>query len=197
MQTSNRETAAERQQSLQDALWEVQSIERRCEKVQGKFPPESSQGSLLKNRLRAIRVAERLLEAASPERGALVVLYRALQTMWRSHRGKTGESAFLASDLDIASMCRAIDAREVVDERAVASGIKIFEELGFARVTGFDDGRRIEMSENPGHMALTSSVRYLEGLRARLAFTTFRSWALDASARDMLSRIAHPITPAN
>lgn len=64
MRTSNRETAAERQQSLQDALWEVQSIERRCEKVQGKFPPESSQGSLLKNRLRAIRVAERLLEAA-------------------------------------------------------------------------------------------------------------------------------------
>ena len=146
---------------------------------------------------RDARINERLLEAASPERGELVVLYRALQTMWRSHRGKTGESSFLASDLDIASMCRAIDAREVVDERAVASGIKIFEELGFARVTGFDDGRRIEMSENPGHMALTSSVRYLEGLRARLAFTTFRSWALDASARDMLSRIAHPITPAN
>ena len=145
---------------------------------------------------RDARINEHLLEAAAPERGELIVIYRALQTMWRSHRGRTGEGAFSASDLDIASMCRAIDAREQVDERAVASGIRIFEELGFARVTGFEDTRRIEMCENPGHMALTASTRYLEGLRTRWAFTQFRSWALDASARDMLSRIARPITPA-
>lgn len=64
MQTNDRTAAAQCKAPLQEALREVQSIERRCEKVQGKFPPESSQGSLLKNRLRAIRVAERLLEAA-------------------------------------------------------------------------------------------------------------------------------------
>lgn len=64
MQTNDRTAAAQCKESLQEALREVQSIERRCEKVQGKFPPESSQGSLLKNRFRAIRVAERLLEAA-------------------------------------------------------------------------------------------------------------------------------------
>ena len=124
-----------------------------------------------------------------------MTLYRALQTMWRRHRGTTGERTFQASDLDIASMCRAIDARETVDERSVASGIQIFEELGFARVTGIADGRRIEMREQPGHMALTESIRYLEGLRARSAFATFRSWALDASPRDMLNRITRPITP--
>lgn len=64
MQTNDRTAAAQCKESLQKALREVQSIERRCEKVQEKFPLESSQGSLLKNRLRAIRVAERLLEAA-------------------------------------------------------------------------------------------------------------------------------------
>lgn len=63
MQTSNRETAAERQQSLQDALWEVRSIVRRCEKMKGKFPQGSSQDSLLKNRLHAMGVAQLLLEA--------------------------------------------------------------------------------------------------------------------------------------
>lgn len=144
---------------------------------------------------RDARINERLLDAAAPERGELVTLYRALQTMWRRHRGTTGERTFQASDLDIASMCRAIDARETVDERSVASGIQIFEELGFARVTGIADGRRIEMREQPGHMALTESIRYLEGLRARSAFATFRSWALDASPRDMLNRITRPITP--
>ena len=144
---------------------------------------------------RDARINEHLLEAAAPERGELIVIYRALQTMWRSHRGRTGEGAFSASDLDIASMCRAIDAREQVDERAVASGIRIFEELGFARVTGFEDTRRIEMCENPGHMALTASTRYPRGPAHALGVYQFRSWALDASARDMLSRIARPITP--
>ncbi len=144
---------------------------------------------------RDARINERLLEAAAPERSGLVVLYRALQTMWRSHRGKTGEESFTATDVDIAQMCLAIDAREPVDERAVASGIRIFEELGFARVTGHDASRRIEMTDRPGHMALTGSILYLEGLRARAAFAAFRNWALDAPAHDMLARITRPITP--
>ncbi len=144
---------------------------------------------------RDARINERMLDAAAPEREELVTIYRALQTMWRSHRGKTGEASFSATDLDISSMCLAIDARTPVDEHMVESGIAIFEELGFAKVRGFDSARRIEMCESPGHMALTSSTRYLEGLRTRLAFTTFRSWALDAPARDMLARVNRPITP--
>lgn len=61
--------------------------------------------------------------------------------MWRSNRGKTGADSFSASDIDIAQMCLAIDARTPVDERSVASGLGIFEELGFCRVSGFDDTR--------------------------------------------------------
>lgn len=56
--------------------------------------------------------------------------------MWRSNRGKTGDESFSASDIDIAQMCLAIDARTPVDERSVESGLGIFEELGFCRVSG-------------------------------------------------------------
>lgn len=144
---------------------------------------------------RDARINERLLNAAAPERDELVTLYRALQTMWRANRGKTGEQSFSATDRDIADMCLAIDARTPVDERMVESGIAIFEELGFATVKGFDAARRIKMAENPGRMELTSSTRYLEGLRTRLAFDSFCRWALDAPARDMLARVNRPITP--
>ncbi len=144
---------------------------------------------------RDAHINERLLDALAPERGELVTLYRALQTMWRSSRGRTGDADFAASDIDIAQMCLAIDARTPVDERSVTAGLSIFEELGFLHVDGFDDGRRICMAENPGRVELSRSIRYLEGLRARREFSAFRGWALEASASDMLTRINRPITP--
>ena len=144
---------------------------------------------------RDARINERLLDAAAPDRRELVTLYRALQTMWRRHRGGAPTGPLPASDLDIAQMCLAVDARTPVDERAVPSGLAIFEELGFARVTGDDDARAIEMVENPGHVDLNRSILYLEGLHARREFSAFRDWALSASAHDMLTRINRPITP--
>ena len=144
---------------------------------------------------RDARINERLLDALAPGREELVTLYRALQTMWRRAAGGPGPHALDASDLDIAQMCLAIDARTPVDERSIPCGLSIFEELGFVRVTGFDDGRRLEMVENPGRVELSNSIRYLEGLRARVEFSAFRTWALDAPAHDMLSRVNRPITP--
>ena len=144
---------------------------------------------------RDARINERLLDAAAPERGELVTLYRALQTMWRRHRGEASGVPLSASDLDIAQMCLAIDARTPVDERAVPNGLAIFEELGFARVNGDERARQVEMVENPGHVDLDRSIRYLEGIHARMEFSAFRDWALTASARDMLTRVNRPITP--
>ncbi len=88
---------------------------------------------------RDARINERLLDAAAPDRRELVTLYRALQTMWRRHRGGAPTGPLPASDRDIAQMCLAVDARTPVDERAVPSGLAIFEELGFAHVAGDDD----------------------------------------------------------
>ena len=144
---------------------------------------------------RDARINERLLDCYAPERDELVTLYRALQTMWRSNRGKTGDDSFCASDIDIAQMCLAIDARTPVDERSVTSGLGIFEELGFCRVSGLGDTRRIVMAENPGRVQLSRSIRYLEGLRSRMEFSAFRSWALDSCASDMLAKVNRPIVP--
>lgn len=146
---------------------------------------------------RDARINERLLDALAPGRDELVTLYRALQTMWRRELGTSGERGLDATDLDIAQMCLAIDARTPVDERSVPCGLSIFEELGFVRVTGFDGTRRLEMVENPGRVELSNSILYLEGLRARMEFARFRAWALNASAHDMLARVNRPITPRN
>lgn len=145
--------------------------------------------------VRDARINERLLDAAAPDRRELVTLYRALQTMWRRHRGAGTAGPFTANDLDIAQMCLAVDARTPVDERAVPSGLAIFEELGFAHVSGDESSRAIDMVENPGHVDLGRSILYLEGLHARCEFSAFREWALSASAHDMLTRINRPITP--
>lgn len=145
--------------------------------------------------VRDARINERLLDAAAPDRCELVTLYRALQTMWRRHRSASSDAPLAVNDLDIAQMCLAVDARTPVDERAVPSGLAIFEELGFARVGGDGTSRAIEMAENPGHVDLSRSILYLEGLHARREFAAFREWALSASAHDMLARINRPITP--
>ncbi len=144
---------------------------------------------------RDARINERLLDASAPKREELVTLYRALQTMWRANRSRTGETSFSASDLDIAQMCLAIDARSPVEERAVSCGLAVFEELGFARVSSTGAARRIAMSEHPGKVDLASSVRYLEGIHARMEFSAFKGWALTASASDMLNRVNRPIAP--
>ena len=144
---------------------------------------------------RDARINERLLDAAAPGREELVTLYRALQTMWRANRGRTGAGDIDATDLDIAQMCLAIDARSPVEERSVSCGLAVFEELGFAEVEQARGTRTIRMAERPGRVELSRSIRYLEGLRARLEFSDFRDWALAAPASDMLSRINRPITP--
>ena len=144
---------------------------------------------------RDARINERLLDAGAPERDELVTLYRALQTIWRRHRSTTGEVSFSESDLDIAQMCLAVDARTPLDERSIPSGLGIFEELGFVQLSGSGDARRIEMVENPGHMDLANSIRYLEGIHARMEFADFKTWALTAPAHDMLARMNRPITP--
>lgn len=144
---------------------------------------------------RDARINERLLDAAAPQRDELVTLYRALQTMARRQQGLTGERGFTASDIDISQMCLAIDARTPVEERMVPCALSIFEELGFLTISGFDGDRLIEMAKNPGKVDLSQSIRYLEGIRARVEFSAFRGWALSASAHDMLANINRPITP--
>lgn len=142
---------------------------------------------------RDARINERLLTDLAPERSELVVLYRALQTLWHSRDDRAG-GQLTATDAEIASLCTAIDAGAALPERAVPCALGIFEELGFIRIRP-GAVRGIEVVESPGRVDLTQSIRYLEGIRARMAFAAFRSWALSASPRDMLARVNRPIVP--
>ncbi|AEB06723.1 exonuclease RecJ [Coriobacterium glomerans PW2] len=144
---------------------------------------------------RDARINENLLDAAAPPREELAVLYRALQTLRQSGRGGADGVSVRAPDGEIAQMCHAIRSTCRIDERSVDAGISIFEELGLLRVIGFDEHRAIEMGSASVRVELTRSILYLEGLHARLAFSSFMKWALDAPSRDMLARMNRPITP--
>ena len=137
---------------------------------------------------RDVRTGERVLATAAPDRAHLVSLYRALVAL--SRRGPIE----LADD-QIVSAARSADPRCQLDEREVAPGLLVFSELGFCSVTGFGDGRRIEMAPSPARMELTQSACYLEGLHLQEAFAEFCAWVLNARADDLLARVNRPITP--
>ena len=120
---------------------------------------------------RDARINERLLDAAAPEREELVCLYRALQTMWRANRSRTGTDSFTASDLDISKMCLAVDA---LPGRGARRGVRAGRLRGSAsRMGGDGDARRIRMADRPGRVDLPNSIRYLEGLHARMESGAF------------------------
>lgn len=138
---------------------------------------------------RDVRPSERILSAAAPPRADLVVLYRTLVSLSRS------SGPISLDDEAIAEVARATDPRCAIDAREVSSGLAVFAELGFLAVTGFGDGRRVEMSAAPEHMELTQSTCYLEGRSLQEAFARFCGWALDATADELLARVNRPIAP--
>jgi single-stranded-DNA-specific exonuclease len=141
------------------------------------------------------KINERIVEGSAPSRDDLSALYRALRTLAKRSSAE-GEEGFSETNVAIADLARSIDQRCRLDEHAVSCGIAIFRELGFLTTSGFSSARRIEMVESPMRMDLNSSIRYLEGLKAREEFDAFSAWALSAPADEMLRRINRPITPS-
>jgi len=142
------------------------------------------------------RINERILQSQAPAREDLVVLYRELQSLSRRARTELGEESFCMANADIADAAQNIDVTTSLDERAVSCGISIFRELGFLSLSGYGSARRITMAQQPQHMDLSSSIRYLEGQRSRDEFEYFKGWALGATPDDVLARINRPITPS-
>ncbi len=131
-----------------------------------------------------------VLSSAAPAREALVALYRALRTLGAPSGGTVAES-----DGQVLDLARTLPGGGGLTEAAVSSGIGVFSELGFCSQEGFGDGRRLSMAQNPGHMELTSSVRYREGQRSREGFRTFSEWVLHAPAEALAEHIDRPIAP--
>ena len=138
---------------------------------------------------RDVRPGERILSSAAPDRSELVSLYRTLVSIYRS------SGAIALDDDALAAVACAVDPRSPIDARVVSSGLAIFSELGFCSVTGWGEGRRVEMAPAPERMELTQSSCYLEGLHLQESFSDFCSWVLHAPAADLLAHVNRPITP--
>ena len=144
---------------------------------------------------RDARLNERLLASSAPDRDQLVLLYRVLGALGRRANEGVGRPTFSVANADIAASAREVDTRSTLDERAVSCGIGVFRELGFLNTEGFGTQRTITMVESPARMRLEDSIRYLEGVRSREAFSRFRDWVLTATSDDLLARINRPIAP--
>jgi len=143
---------------------------------------------------RDARINERIVASSAPSRQDLVTLYRTLRSLSSRSRAK-GEDSFSLTNAEIAQESFAFDARSILDDQTVSTGISIFRELGLLKTSGYGSARRIEMDEAPQRVDLEQSIRYLEGLHARDEFAAFRNWALSATADEMLTCINRPITP--
>ena len=100
------------------------------------------------------------------------------------------------SDAQLVEECLRDDVRCGLDEDGVSTGLAVFSELGFVRLTGKGSGRRICYVEHPLHADLATSTRYREGQAELEEFSAFATWALGAPAEEVLARINRAILPA-
>ncbi len=137
------------------------------------------------------RINERIIESGAPEKRDLSALYKTL----RSLAQEAGDEGFSKTNSEIAQLALEMEPRALLDEKSVSNGISIFKELGFLHTQGYGFARRIFMVQNPEHVDLENSIRYLEGLKSKDAFAEFKEWILSASPKDVLDRFIRPITP--
>ncbi|MEE0026382.1 MAG: single-stranded-DNA-specific exonuclease RecJ [Atopobiaceae bacterium] len=137
------------------------------------------------------QINRRILTSLAPVRDDLAVLYRELMTENR----RANARAFTLDDATLLHNALSIDNRIHLTEAGVASGLCVFEELGFLSMEGYGERRTIRMMQTVGKVDLTSSLRYAEGQRELEEFAAFAQWALGTSSDDMLTRVNRPITP--
>ena len=147
-----------------------------------------------------------ILSPLAPPHASLAALYRVLQRL------AVGEgNSFSISDKDLAQLTNnylqttpPADEKEEecvqsplppLNEAAVATGLAVFEELGFISVSDQADERLITVHPATEKVELTSSIRYREGLDEQESFESFKDWALAAAPEDLANRITHPLLP--
>ena len=138
---------------------------------------------------RDVSLGRRILSSAAPSRDDLVLVYRTLSRLYRA-RGP-----ILLDDKAIAAEATERASLSAIDEHEVSSALTIFSELGFCSVSGWGEERRVVMAPSPARMELSQSACYLEGMRSRSAFEDFCSWALGASADELIACVRRPISP--
>lgn len=142
------------------------------------------------------RINEKILSSSAPEREAMVALYRILMTEAKA-AAKDGRDGFSCTNAELADKANRASRGVKLDEASVSCGISVFRELGFLETQGKSVARYIRMVEGPAHMELDDSVRYREGKQELGDFDAFKTWALSATADELLARFNRPILPAH
>lgn len=146
------------------------------------------------------RINERILTSSAPSRDALAALYVSLKQLARTaaqteEPDDEGRTFFSTSNADLAAMASSQKRGVSIDDKGVSTGIGIFGELGFLTTTGYGTARRISLVDDPRKMDLMSSIGYLEGLREREQFESFRDWVLGSEPEVIKERFDRPIIP--
>lgn len=137
------------------------------------------------------RINDLVLSTQAPAREDMAALYLTL----RDIQGSNGEG-FEVTNAELAELISRKAGRDFTD-KAVSVGLSVFRELGLLRSEGHGPYRRLTVVlPPPGKMELSESVRYSEGLEEIAEFREFRTWALGATAEDLLARFNRPILPS-
>lgn len=138
---------------------------------------------------RDMRLNERVISQAAPERDDLVALYRAIRTL------ADASGRLSSTNEELLTMTAQVAPALQVSEQEVESGLAVFAELGFLHVSGWGDKRCIHVETSPARMELARSARYLEGEHLREEFREFADWVFSCPCEELLAHIDRPITP--
>lgn len=138
---------------------------------------------------RDMRVNERVISQAAPAREDLVALYRAIRTL------ADAAGRLTSTDEELLAMTARVAPTLHVSEQEVQSGLAVFSELGFLKVSGWGETRCIAVETSPARMELVRSARYLEGENLREEFREFADWVFSCPCEELLAHIDRPITP--
>jgi len=137
------------------------------------------------------RINERILSSLAPQRDDLVALYRVLREL----AGSEGPQ-FEITNAELAQRCAKVRPGCGLDDRSVSTGLGVFRDLRFVESEGHGAYRRLTFLPGEGRVDLESSVRYAEGIDEIADFQMFRTWALSATADELLERFNRPILPS-
>ena len=138
------------------------------------------------------RINEMILSSSAPQRDDLAALYLVLQDLQAR-----AEEWMEITNAELADLAKVKRSKCALTDKGVSAAIGIFREMSFVESDGYGAYRRLRMLPRPEEKVdLSSSVRYAEGLQEIEEFDTFRDWALNAPADELLARFNRPILPS-
>ncbi|MFW5962007.1 MAG: single-stranded-DNA-specific exonuclease RecJ [bacterium] len=138
-------------------------------------------------------VNEFILNIKTPERQFILGVYNALSNLKEDVKGPIG-----ISNKDLAQIVKKESEIENILPGHVSSALRILEELNILVKNNNSHDRKIVMVDRQeDSIELLESLCYIEGVKDKDLFHSFRDYILSASAEELLTRINRPVVPVN